>query len=203
MEVPSDEQLLAEHKKGQTERFEVLVRRHSKNLYRFLVHFTGNETMADDLVQEAFLQVYRSVNDFDPSRRFKPWLYTIAANKARDLMRSRRRRSEVPLDAQIEGEKGEGQTFLTLLPDASEGPTVGLELEEERLFVRKMLAGMPDHLREVLILSYYQHLPYKEIAEILNVPLGTIKSRLHAAIKHLATVYRRSMKAEEGVINNG
>lgn len=195
MTTPTDEQLLAEHLQGQPDRFELLVRRHSQELFRFLARFTGSAATAEDVVQEAFLQVHLSAASFDRSRRFKPWLFTIAANKARDLLRSRSRRPEVPLDAQVGTSADEGQTFLDFLADTSTLPVGTLEQGEEREVVRSVLAEMPGHLREVLVLSYYHRFPYKEIAEVLEVPLGTVKSRLHAAVAHFGRAYRK--KTEE------
>jgi RNA polymerase sigma-70 factor, ECF subfamily len=189
--TPSDEQLLAEHIEGLPDRFELLVRRHSQELYRFLARFTGSGSLAEDLVQEAFLQVHLAASGFDPSRRFKPWLFTIAANKARDLLRSKGRRPEVPLDAYVGSSDEEGgQTFRDFMSDNSADPVSGLEGKEERDQVRAVLARMPEHLREVLVLSYYHQFPYREIADILGVPLGTVKSRLHAAVAHFGRAYK-------------
>lgn len=191
--TPTDEQLLADYVAGQIDGFELLVRRHSQELFRFLVRFTGSATLAEDVVQEAFLQVHVSAASFDNSRRFKPWLFTIAANKARDLIRSRRRRPEVPLDAQVGSDEEEGQRFLDFLADTSTAPSGALEEHEERAFVRSIMERLPDHLREVLVLSYYHRFPYKEIAEILGVPLGTVKSRLHAAVGQFGQAYRAAV----------
>lgn len=194
MNTPTDEQLLADYLAGQPEGFELLVRRHSQELFRFLARFTGSAATAEDIVQETFLQVHLSAASFDRSRRLKPWLFTIAANKARDLMRSRSRRPEVPLDAHVGSTEEEGQRFLDFLADSSNLPSVTLEEEEQREFVRSILAKMPDHLREVLVLSYYHRFPYKEIAEILDVPLGTVKSRLHAAVGYFGQSYRAATR---------
>lgn len=190
MTTPTDEQLLADYVAGQVDGFELLVRRHSQELFRFLVRFTGSGTLAEDIVQETFLQVHLSAASFDRSRRFKPWLFTIAANKARDQLRSRRRRPEVPLDAQIGPEEEDSQRFLDFLADSSATPGGALEQEEEREFIRSMMARLPEHLREVLILCYYHRFPYKEIADILEVPLGTVKSRLHAAVGQFGQAYK-------------
>ncbi len=190
MNTPTDERLLADYLAGQSEAFELLVRRHSEELYRFLVRFTGSPAAAEDIVQETFLQVHLSAASFDNSRRLKPWLFTIAANKARDLLRSRARRPEMPLDATVGTSEEEGQRFLDFLADAANPPSAALEEDEEREFVRSILAKMPEHLREVLVLSYYHRFPYKEIADILEVPLGTVKSRLHAAVGHFGMAYR-------------
>lgn len=195
MTTPTDEQLLADHVAGQIDGFELLVRRHSQELFRFLVRFTGSSSIAEDVVQETFLQVHLSAASFDKSRRFKPWLFTIAANKARDTIRSRRRRPEVPLDAQVGSDEEEGQKFLDFLADSAAAPGGALEEQEERAFVRALMERLPDHLREVLVLSYYHRFPYKEIAEILGVPLGTVKSRLHAAIGQFGQAYRAATRA--------
>ena len=199
MTTPSDEQLLAEHIQGLPDRFELLVRRHSQELFRFLARFTGSQTLAEDVVQEAFLQVHLVAASFDRSRRFKPWLFTIAANKARDCLRSRGRKPEVPLDAQVgHAENDAGQTFRDFMADNAADPVAGLECMEEREQVRAVLTRMPDHLREVLVLSYYHQFPYREIAEILNVPLGTVKSRLHAAVANFGKAYKATVSKRPG-----
>lgn len=194
MNAPTDEQLLADYLEGQADRFELLVRRHGPELFRFLARFTGNAAAAEDIVQEAFLQVHLSAASFDRSRRFKPWLFTIAANKARDLLRSRSRRPEVPLDAHVGSDDEQGQRFLDFMADVSDLPTGVLERAEEREFVRSVLGKMPENLKEALILSYYHRFPYKEIAEILGVPLGTVKSRLHSAVAHFGQAYRTATR---------
>ena len=80
------------------------------------------------------------------------------------------------------------------MADVSDLPSGAMEKEQEREFVRSVLVEMPEHLREVLVLSYYHRFPYKEIAEILGVPLGTVKSRLHAAVGYFGQAYRAAMK---------
>ncbi len=193
---PTDEQLLADFLAGRSESFTELVRRHTDELFRFLTRFTGSATTAEDLVQEAFLQVYQSAEKFDPSKRFKPWLFTIAANKARDLHRSRSRRPEVELDAQVTAGQEGGQRFLDFLAGTADSPLAVLTATEQEEVVRRVLDDMPEHLREVLVLSYYHRFPYKEIALILNVPLGTVKSRLHAAVGFFGKRYMEATKSE-------
>jgi len=157
---------------------------------------------AEDVVQDAFLQVHHSAQSFDPSRRFKPWLFTIAANKARDSLRRRNRRREVPFDATIGGEESEsGGKFLDLLAtDEESAPLEELQADENRQLVRQIVESMPENLSEVLILGYYHRFPYKEIAEIVGIPLGTVKSRLHAAILAFGERYREAVsgKAKRG-----
>ncbi len=193
--APTDEQLFAEYLSGKPEAFELLVRRHSGELFQFLARFVGNASTAEDVLQETFLQVHLSSSQFDRERRFKPWLFTIAANKARDMMRARARRPEVPLDAFVgPGDEEEGQRFLDFLADSSSVLEAGLEEDERRELVERIIRGMPEHLREVLVLGYYHRFPYKDMAVILGIPLGTVKSRLHAAVGHFAHAYRAAVR---------
>jgi RNA polymerase sigma-70 factor (ECF subfamily) len=189
-DAPSDEQLLAEFLDGNDRAFESLVRRYTEELYFFVARFVGSRATAEDVVQETFIQVHQSAGGFDASRRFKPWLFTIAANKARDLLRSRGRKREVSIESARPAAEDEGQSLLTFLSDPGHQPGTSLEEAEEAEVVREVVSRMPDNLREVLVLGYYHRLPYKEIAEVLNIPLGTVKSRLHAAVAHFAAAYR-------------
>lgn len=185
----SDEQLLAEHRQGVSGAFDSLVRRYAGELYGFLARFVGNAALADDLVQEAFVQVHQAAASFDAERSFKPWLYTIAANKARDAMRSRSRRQEYSLDAGSDGDDGVSSGQMLDAGDEPLGEAV--ERDETRRAVRKLIDRMPEHLRLILMLGYFQQLPYAEIAEILEIPVGTVKSRLHAAVQHFADLWKR------------
>jgi DNA-directed RNA polymerase specialized sigma24 family protein len=97
----SDEQLVVAHRAGDSGALRVLIDRYKSELHGFLTRLVGNRTGADDVFQEAFLQVHLSADNFDEERRFKPWLYTIAANKGRDYLRRQKRRSAVSLDAPV------------------------------------------------------------------------------------------------------
>ncbi|UCG32492.1 MAG: sigma-70 family RNA polymerase sigma factor [Phycisphaerales bacterium] len=194
--MPTDEELLARHIAGEPNQFEVLVQRYSGELYQFLARFTGSRAMAEDVVQETFLQVHLSASSFDPSRRFKPWLFTIAANKARDILRGKARKPEIPLDATIRDSE-DSQSFRAFLADQASGPSERLEASEERALVRQVVDQMPANLREVLILGYFQRFPYQEMADMLGIPLGTVKSRLHAAVAHFARAYRARVQKKE------
>lgn len=197
METPTDEQLLADHLLQKPDAYELLVRRHSQELYQFVLRFTSSSAAADDVVQEAFLQVHLSAASFDPKRRFKPWLFAIAANKARDWLRRRARRDEVPLDAHISGEDEGGQRFVDLLSTDEEIKSDSLEIDEQRRIVRGTIDQMPPTLREALVLAYYHRFPYKQMAQVLGIPVGTVKSRLHSAVAHFGKLYRAAINEEE------
>lgn len=182
MDAPTDETLLREYLDGKSASFELLVRRHSRELYQFALRFTGDPMAAEDVVQDTFVKIHQAGDSFDPARRFKPWLFTVAANKARDYLRRIGRRREVPFEAQVGGENEAGQRFIDLLSGDDVLPHEDLLLDEKRRFVKGVMGAMPPRYFEVLILAYYHRFPYKEIAEIVGIPLGTVKSRLHAAI---------------------
>lgn len=190
MDAPTDETLLQDYLEGQSGSFELLVRRHALELHRFVVRFTGDSVAAEDIVQEAFLQVHMSAREFDPNRRFKPWLFTIAANKARDYLRRTSRRREVPFEAHVGNEEGAGRRFIDLLSGEDVLPHDKLQREENRRIVKGIMESMPAKFAEVLILAYYHRFAYNDIAEILGIPLGTVKSRLHAAIVCFGQRYR-------------
>jgi RNA polymerase sigma-70 factor (ECF subfamily) len=195
--VTSDEQLLADHLAGKPGRFEALVERYSQELFHFLLRFLANRAAAEDLVQETFLQVHLSADSFDPERKFKPWLFTIAANKARDALRSKGRRPETSLDAGL-GSEGENRfSFRDLLAGDVDLPEEALEAREQAELVRRIVGEMPDSLREVLILAYFHRFPYKDIAEMLAIPLGTVKSRLHTAVAAFGQAYKLAIDREK------
>ncbi|MDB5172358.1 MAG: polymerase ECF-type sigma factor [Phycisphaerales bacterium] len=182
----ADEQLLDDYRHGEASAFGQLVARYQRELYHFLVRFLGNRASAEDVFQETFLQVHQSAEQFDPARRFRPWLFTIAANKARDLIRSQARRPTNPLQASISPGDGESGEFIDLMKSAAEMPGEPMEKRELQQLVHNTVTSMPEHLREILLLSYFHQFPYKQISEILDIPLGTVKSRLHAAVAHFA-----------------
>ena len=187
---PTDEQLLSDYRTGDKGAFAQLVSRYHRELYHFLVRFLGNRTSAEDIFQETFLQVHQSAEQFDLQRRFRPWLFTIAANKARDLIRSQARRPTNPLQASISPGDDESGEFIDLMQSTAELPSEPMEKRELQKLVHDTVSAMPEHLREILLLSYFHQFPYKQISEILDIPLGTVKSRLHAAVAHFADRWR-------------
>lgn len=194
MDATPDERLLADYLSGDEASFELLVRRHAPELHQFVLRFTGDSMTAEDVVQDTFLQVHTSADTFDAQRRFKPWLFTIAANKARDQLRRRTRRHELPFDAHVGGADESGRRFVDLLAEDRPATLDELSLEERRTAVRQSVDAMSPKLREVLVLAYYHRFPYKEIAEILGIPVGTVKSRLHAAVAAFKTSYEQAVE---------
>lgn len=187
MKQVTDEQLIGLARDGDKQAFGQLMQRYEKELFNFLVKFMGQRTLAEDAFQETFLQVHISASSFDTQRRFRPWLYTIAANKARDLLRSKARRPAMQLTTS-DDQGGEVDLWHNLLRDETTPQDI-LEQKQQKELVREMVAKLPEHLREILVLAYFNQLPYKEIAQVLGIPLGTVKSRLHAAVSAFARKY--------------
>ncbi len=193
MQTISDEQLVEQFRAGDENAFRKLVKRYEKDIYRYLVRFLGNPAWAEDVFQDTFLQVHLSAGTFDISRSFRPWLYTIASNKARDFMRSQARRPTVNVSA-IESDDDDQIDLWSILLQDNETPSTLFDRNQEIEIVREVVAQMPENLREILMLAYFKQLPYKEIAEVLDVPLGTVKSRLHAAVAAFARLYQKANK---------
>jgi len=191
----TDEQLLEAYRLGDRSSFNHLVERYHRELFHFLVRFLGDRAAAEDMFQETFLQVHQSAGQFDLERRFRPWLFTIAANKARDLMRSQSRRPTNPLQAAINSGDDESGKFIDLMEISTAQPSEPMEQRELQRLVQGTVMSMPEHLREILLLSYFHQFPYKQISGILEIPLGTVKSRLHAAVAYFADRWQSQKEA--------
>lgn len=189
------------YREGEVDALRELIIRHQEDLLRFLVRLTGDRQLAEDVFQEAFLQVHISADSFDVSRRFKPWLFTIAANKARDALRKRNRRHEVDLTGgrgSSSGSGDDGPSLVDLLQVKVPGPGQGLEDAEREAMVQRAVDRMPQSLKEILLLAYFSRLSYAQIAEELEIPLGTVKSRLHSAVAAFARAWMQVSGSENG-----
>jgi len=185
----SDEQLLAAYLGGEAPAMRELIVRYHDDLIRFLTRLTNSRDTADDVFQETFIQIHRSGSSFDPERTFRPWLFTIAANKARDHLRKQSRRRTLDLSAPVGGGDSE-TTFVDLLEVDVPPPDSGVQSEERSRLVQEALSRMTAPLREILVLAYFQRLSYSQISDDLGIPLGTVKSRLHAAVASFAQAWR-------------
>ena len=181
---------------GKAALFSELVHRYERELYRYLARYVGDPTAAEDVFQNTFLQVHLKRGLFENGRPFRPWLYAIATHQAVDAMRKAGRHPTVSLDQRVSSAKSEFDTgnLIDLLISDDSGPLVELQEAERQQWVRESIARLPDTLRQTLILAYYQDLKYREIAEILKIPVGTVKSRLHAALEKLQQMVRASKR---------
>ncbi len=191
----TDEALLDDYVHGDRPDFTELIGRYSNQMLHFQIRFLGSRAAAEDVFQETFVQVHLSAETFDTSRRFKPWLFTIGANKARDYHRKHGREPTVSLSASMSREQ-EGRPYVDLLEADLPNPSAPILDAERSRLVKTVVDSLPHHLREILLLSYFQRLSYNQIADTLEIPLGTVKSRLHTAVAAFAKVWKGSMVRE-------
>jgi RNA polymerase sigma-70 factor (ECF subfamily) len=157
---------------GDRTAFDRLVLRYQDRLYGSLVHVLGDQADAQDVAQEAFIQAYRNLKGFRGQSAFYSWLYRIALNSSFSLRR--RRRPTLSIDRQRE-------LLGVDAVDPAGRPECVLEQQEEIALVRQALSDLPEEYRAILVLREFDRHEYEEIAEILNVAIGTVRSRLHRA----------------------
>lgn len=192
----TDEALMVEYAATKSpEVFAELVHRYDQELYRYLRRYLADASTAEDAFQQTFLQVHLKCDQFDASRKFRPWLYRIATNQAIDGQRRNRRHRLISLDQSGPLDGQDAGSLLDLLARGEATPGEQLLLEEQRQWVRRALDELPESLRTVVHLVYFQGLKYREAAEILSVPVGTVKSRLHAAVYRLNQAWAASNSA--------
>lgn len=196
----SDESLFERYRHGETEAIRTLIERHHDDLLRFLTRLVGERAGAEDVFQETFLQIHQAAASFDAERKFRPWLFTIAANKGRDFLRKKGRRKTLDLSAPVGGSLEDGPQYVDLMEINLPGPEAGLDAEEQSEQVQLALDELPPALREILLLAYFQRLSYAQIADDLEIPLGTVKSRLHSAVATFAKKWqeRNESRAKQG-----
>ena len=184
--VCKDEELLALIRKGKREAFGVLVRRYEGELYGYLRRYLGDAELAEDVFQNTFLQVFMKIKQYEQGRPARPWLYTIATNQAIDALRRANRHQAVSLDLEREETNSSDlPQLIRFLESRGTTPLDHAQGEERRQLVRASVERLPEFLRGVVVLAYYQGLKHKEISDILGIPVGTVKSRLHAALCRL------------------
>lgn len=185
-DATTDEALMVRLQSGDRTVFVVLVRRHQTPLYNFALRHLRNPSAAQDVVQDAFLRVVQSANEFKHSARFSTWLYAIARNLCIDHLRRQALRRHPSLDEPSRGDSdGEGPTLGERTVDSRadvERVAVGVEIQERVVLA---VEELPDDQREVFLLREVSNLPFKEIAEIVGVPENTVKSRMRYALERL------------------
>ena len=183
----SDEKLLLSYRAERDEGvFGELVRRYEKELFGYLRHYLGNAEMAEDVFQQTFLQVHLKCDQFEPGRKVRPWLYTVATNQAIDYRRRNRRHRIGSLNraAQNNAEEEAG-ALAELLGGAESGPADNAQSAEQNDALRRAVDALAEPSRQVVMLVYFQGLKYRDAAQVLSIPVGTVKSRLHAAMLKL------------------
>ena len=184
LEKYTDAELLKRYREGDETAFREIVERYKNSLYSFLRRFLNRQDLVEDVFQETFLQLFASRDSFDTSRPLRPWLFTIAANKAKDALRKMQRHSSMSIGAIADSGDVSVDDVINILTSYKITPADEVTTEETARRVREVVADMPENLRGILILAYFEQFSYKHMAEILSIPIGTVKSRLHTAVMH-------------------
>jgi len=195
----TDEEMIAEYKQTKERAlFEALMCRYEREIYSYLRRYIGQAELAEEAFQGTFLQVHLKCYQFDSNRRFRPWMYAIATNQAIDVQRRNKRHRMVSLDQPTGGEQEErsGRWSEKLVGDA-EDPLLAAASQEDRDWVNSAVNSLGDSMQQVIHLVYYQGLKYREAAEVLGIPVGTVKSRLHAAVQRLGGIWKDSPLAND------
>jgi RNA polymerase sigma-70 factor (ECF subfamily) len=189
----TDEELLLGYRQSHdADLFSELVHRYERELYSYLRRYLGDAEMADDAFQAAFLQVHLKCEQFEAGRAVRPWLYTIATNQAIDLQRRTRRHRMVSLDRSTSADGEDVGKLLDLLTSKEPSPTVQLSADERREWLHRAVSELPQPLADVVNLVYFHDLKYREAAESLNIPVGTVKSRMHSAVAKLNEAWNQT-----------
>ena len=189
----SDEQLLLAYRRsGDRELFAQLVYRYERELFAYLSRYLNDRQMAEDAFQATFLQVHLKCALFDAGRKVRPWLYTIATHQAIDARRRNKRHRMASLDAPRQSDEADAGRLVHLLESNDADPADSALHGERTAVVRETLNRLPDSMHAVIHLIYYQGMKYREVAEVLDIPVGTVKSRLHAAINRLSDIWETS-----------
>jgi RNA polymerase sigma-70 factor (ECF subfamily) len=195
--VMTDEELLLEYRMtGGSACFETLVKRYERELYNYLRRFLNNQVLAEDAFQATFMQVHLKCHLFDDQRKVRPWLYTVATNQAIDIQRRNRRNKLVSLDRPNRVQHNELGTLVDVLSGKEDEPVSGLEQGERKEWIRQAVAALPEQLRSAVKLVYFRGMKYREAADELAVPVGTVKSRLHSAVKRLGKAWEDSQPTQ-------
>jgi len=185
--MSSDRALVEQALAGDAVAFEALLARYRVQIRRHLLRYTHDDVAAQDLLQEAFLRVWTRGDQWDGRGTFRAWLYRVATNLALNHLRTVRRRRETPLETEEEVEMDEGDLVPAwMIDDTALGPQAALEQAEERQQVRRLVAALPDEKRAVFRLVHEMEMTIHDAAVQLEIPEGTVKSRLHYARKQLA-----------------
>jgi RNA polymerase sigma-70 factor, ECF subfamily len=190
----SDEALLNRFVElGDRQCFETLMRRYQYEVYNYLRRYLGDDDLAEDAFQLTFIRVFQKGCQFDASRRFRPWLYGIATNQAIDLKRSAGRKPLYSLDVPLTQTPGREISNSHNLPDHRQDDGDTLEQAELSEQLRLALDQVGEPGKSALNLIYLEGMAYKDAAKALNVPVGTVKSRVHSAVRKLAEIWQRTI----------
>ena len=186
MECITDEQLITQYLAGNGSAFETLIKRYLSLVYGFSRRYSGDEDKAADIAQESFIKAWRNIKKFDTTKSFRPWLFAIAKNTARDWLK---RKEEFPFSS-FEANDEQG-SFWEAIIDPAPSPSA---IADNKILAEKMshhCRELPAHYRSVVSMHIDEDLTFKEISKRLQKPLNTVKSHYRRALQLLKTGLRK------------
>ncbi len=180
--APSDNEVMEAVRDGKVEKLAILFERHQVILYNFFLRLTGNPSASEDLVQDVFIRILKYRAGYQGQSKFAVWMFQIARNAHIDHLR--KQKGDLPLEEQF-----------VEPPSREPMPEERLEAEQDIALVRRALDQLPWKKREILMLSRFQDLKLREIADLLGCQVGTVKAQVHRALKDLSRIY---LELQEG-----
>jgi RNA polymerase sigma-70 factor (ECF subfamily) len=178
--MQTDEQLIAEYLKGDEHALRSLIERYLRPIYNFVYRYTGEQSHAEEITQDVFVNVWRNINRFDPDKKFKTWLFAIAKNTSLNWIKKKR-----PINfSRFENEEGDN-VFLESTADPSPLPSELFERADLSRKLSEAMGRLSPNYKAVLILHYNEHMTFQEIAESIGESINTVKSRHRRALTQL------------------
>jgi len=189
----TDEQLILQFQNEDKGAYVEIVMRYKDRLVNFLYRFTGNRETAEDISQETFLKLYKNKDKYSEIAKFSTWLYTIALNEARSNFRKEKKHSAVSINDYYEDSHNDYQ-----IRSDDYNPEEDANAETESFYIQKAISSLNEIHREIIVLRDIEELDYEEIAKTLDIPLGTVRSRINRARESLKvsldSIYRAKSK---------
>lgn len=186
----SDEKLMTLLCEGDKQALAGLVERYQNDVFRFCLHYLGDLEAARETAQETFLRVYTARERFDAARVFRPWMLCIARNMCLNILK---RRKVVPMESLDGYESGDGGAVRYLPAAATEHPLESILADERKRQLLNIVNGLPQEVREVLVMRYFEQMSSREIAEVLETSEGAVRTRIHRALNVLRSKCEKRM----------
>ncbi len=182
----SDEGLMLRYQKGDVRAFEILLGRHRRPVFNFILRYVGEPAQAEDLLQEVFLRVIKGAESYQKQAKLTTWLYTIARNLCVDASRRGKHRKAYSLDVPMDTDAGkDGATLLDVVADKAPGTDRKVMSKELHGRLHAAIGSLSEDQREVFLMREFLDMPFREIAEVVGCPENTVKSRMRYALEKL------------------
>lgn len=194
---PSDPELVERFKGGDRRAFDEIVRRYQHRVFTLALRWMGNEQVATEVSQDVFLALYRSLHNFRGDAKLSTWIYRVVVNHCKNRRLYRRRR-KMDFHEPLEGDRNSDDDGpKRQIAGDGPAPDAAVHQTDAERMVREALNQLPEEQRAIIVMRDVEDMAYEEIGELLGLPRGTVKSRLHRARAHLARVLARSVNTDD------